>query len=524
MTDSLVEEIWAKNGAAWSSDPAVQRFIPSALGWLETPEQTLAIAGQLERLSRDVRDEGYDDVFLLGMGGSSLCPEVLRQTFGSRKGFPRLTMLDTTHPDAILAAEAGVDLAHTLFLVASKSGGTIETGSLFQHFYAEVKERKGEAAGRSFIALTDPGTSLERLAGELGFRQVVSTPPEVGGRYSALTPFGILPALLIGLDAREVLGRAQAMAEQCRRPTDNPGLALGEFMGRNALAGHDKITLVVPARVASFGLWVEQLLAESTGKQGKGLIPIAGEPLGPPGDYGADRAFVQLKLASDPDPAADEAVDRLAAAGHPVLHIKLDEPLDLAGEFFRWEFATAVAGALLRINAFDQPNVQESKDNTGAVLEAWKRDGSLPVATSATEAMVVDLIRSAEPGDYVALMAYVPPGQAVDEQVAAIRRTVRDETRLATTFGYGPRFLHSTGQLHKGGPNSGIFLQIVSRPSVDLPIPGQPYGFGTLIAAQALGDLQALETHGRRVMRLDLGHDVAGGLERLAEVVESTSW
>jgi glucose-6-phosphate isomerase/transaldolase/glucose-6-phosphate isomerase len=433
-------------------------------------------------------------------------------------------MLDTTHPDAILSAEAGVDVARTLFLVASKSGGTIETSSLFQYFYARVREQKGEAAGQNFVALTDPGTSLERLAGELSFRQVVSTPPEVGGRYSALTPFGMLPAALIGLNLRDLLGRAQRMAEACRGAADNPGRELGEFMGRNALAGKDKITLVVPAAVDSFGLWVEQLLAESTGKDGKGLIPIAGEPLGPPSDYGKDRAFVQLRLASDPDTVADEAVDHLAAAGHPVLRIELQEPLDLAGEFFRWEFATAIAGALLRINAFDQPNVQESKDNTNTVLASWQRDGSLPIAASATEAMVIDLIRSAEPGDYLALMAYVAPHSNVEEKISAIRRGVRDGTRLATTFGYGPRFLHSTGQLHKGGPNSGVFVQIVSRPTIDLPIPGQPYGFATLIAAQALGDLEALETHGRRVVRLDLGDDVAGGLERLAQAVESTTW
>jgi glucose-6-phosphate isomerase/transaldolase/glucose-6-phosphate isomerase len=524
MNEELIRQIWAKNGAAWSDDPTVQRFIPTALGWLEAPEQTLADVGEIDRLAGEVRAEGYQDVFLLGMGGSSLCPEVLRQTFGSSEGHPRLTVLDTTHPDAILAAEAGVDVSRTLFLVASKSGGTIETASLFQYFFARVEKQRGAEAGKNFVALTDPGTSLGRLAGELSFRQVVSTPPAVGGRYSALTPFGMLPAALIGLDVRDLLNRAQRMAEACRQPSGNPGQELGEFMGRSALAGRDKITLVMPAAIDSFGLWVEQLLAESTGKEGKGLVPVAGEPLGSPGQYGTDRAFVQLRLASDADSAADRAVDRLSDAGHPVLRIDLDEPLDLAGEFFRWEFATAVAGALLRINAFDQPNVQESKDNTSAVLEAWKRDGSLPTATSATEAMVIDLIRSAEPGDYLALVAYVPASGKVDERLTAIRKSVRDGTKLATTFGYGPRFLHSTGQLHKGGPNTGVFVQIVSRPTIDLAIPGQSYGFATLIAAQALGDLEALETHGRRVVRLDLGNDVAGGLDRLAQSVESTTW
>jgi hypothetical protein len=471
----------------------------------------------------EVREAGFSDVFLLGMGGSSLCPEVLRRTFDSAPGFPALTVLDTTHPDAIIQARRDVDLAGTLFLVSSKSGGTIETMSLYRYFFAAVAAARGERAGENFIALTDPGTSLERLARERDFRRVVPTPADVGGRYSALTPFGLVPAALMGLDIVDLLDRARAMMQLCasgRSDDQNPGLALGLRLGELALQGRDKVTLVMSPAISSLGLWVEQLLAESTGKEGKGLVPVAEEPLGPPTAYGDDRVFVYSRVGSAPDEELDGAIDDLEAAGQPVIRLNLREPYDLGAEFFRWEFATAVAGAVLRINAFDQPNVQESKDNTSAVLADYERQGVLIGAEVASDEALGALLRQVSSGDYVALMAYLPQSVETDAALREVRTTIRAGRRVATTVGYGPRFLHSTGQLHKGGPASGVFVQIVAEPRQDLEIPGQRYSFGTLIRAQALGDLRSLAAHGRRAVRVDLGDEVAGGLARLRRVVE----
>ena len=524
MTSDLVRRIWNKEGAAWTDDPAGQQMIPDALGWLTIADEMLERVGELEALAREVREADFLDVFLLGMGGSSLCPEVLRQTFGSRTGYPKLTVLDTTHPDTIALAERAADLRHTLFLVSSKSGGTIETMSHFRYFYGRIQELKDRGAGEHFIALTDPGTSLERLAQELGFRRIISTPPDVGGRYSALTYFGLVPAALIGLDVRELLERAREMMRACsgESEAENPGLNLGEFLGNLALEGHDKATVLVAPAIASFGLWVEQLIAESTGKEGRGIVPIVDEPLGPPEVYGDDRVFVYLWVESAGDQPVDDEADALEAAGRPVCELELRDPLDLGAEFFRWEFATAVAGSILRINAFDQPNVQESKDNTSAVLADYQHQGALPPAESAPFESLGEFLKQAEPGDYVAIMAYLPYDQATDHALAALRTTIRDRLRVATTVGYGPRFLHSTGQLHKGGPNRGVFIQLVAEPTLDLAIPGEPYTFATLIAAQTIGDLRSLQTHGRRVIRIDLGSDILGGLDRLRGVLDET--
>ncbi len=521
----LAERIWAKDGSVWSDDPAARKQIRGALGWLTLPEQMEEQAGLLETLATEVCQAGFSEVFLLGMGGSSLCPEVLRKTFGSASGYPRLTVIDTTHPDAI-ADQRGVDLEHTLFLVSSKSGGTIETISLFRYFYAAVEQRRGRHAGEQFIALTDPGTSLEKLAHECGFRRVLATPPDVGGRYSALTLFGLVPAALIGRDVRALLDRAETMMQACAAcvpPLDNPGLWLGLLLGQQALRGRDKLTLVVPPALASFGLWVEQLIAESTGKQGKGIVPVAGEPLGGPEVYGDDRVFVALELDGAMDVPTEARLRALEAAGQPVVRLKLHDLLDLGGEFFRWEFATATAGAVLRINPFDQPNVQESKDNTAAVLANYERAGTLPAVESASPEAVGAFVQQARPGDYVALMVYVPPSDQTDAALEAIRTGLRNRLRVATTVGYGPRFLHSTGQLHKGGPNTGVFVQLVSQPRADLPIPQAPYSFGTLIAAQALGDLRSLQAHGRRVIRHDLGADPLAGLAALRQAIEQAA-
>jgi transaldolase/glucose-6-phosphate isomerase len=521
----LVERIWHKDGSAWSDDPSAQQHIPTALGWLHTAEQMAEQVGRFEGLAAEVKGAGFTNVFLLGMGGSSLCPEVLRQTFGSAPGHPRLTVLDTTHPDAIRMAEGSVDLARTLFLVSSKSGGTIESASLFDYFYERVKAVKGEQAGENFLALTDPGTSLEKTAAERHLRHVIPTPPEVGGRYSALTPFGLVPAALIGMDIRTLLARARTMMHACASgvPADeNPGLWLGLLLGGLATRGRDKVTLIVPPSIASLGLWVEQLLAESTGKQGKGLIPVAEEPLGPPSAYGDDRVFVHVGVGGGESRVENEAspLSALEAAGHPVIRLQMQDLIDLGAEFFRWEFATAVAGTVLRIDAFDQPNVQESKDNTNAVLADWTKSGTLPSVEGADEGAIADLLGQAQAGAYVATMAYLPISDENDRSLRAIRTSIRDGRHVATTVGYGPRFLHSTGQLHKGGPNSGLFIQIVAEPTQDLDIPGQPYSFGTLIKAQSLGDFRSLQAHGRRVVRVDLGSNVAGGLARLERVVE----
>jgi transaldolase/glucose-6-phosphate isomerase len=523
----LVERIWSKDGSAWSDDPAAQAHIPTALGWLHTAEQTSEQIDMIESIAAEAREAGVRDVFLLGMGGSSLCPEVLRQTFGSdphgsAPGSPRLTVLDTTHPDQIAEAERNIDLAKTWFVVSSKSGGTLETACLFDYFYARCQELDGDKAGRHFVVLTDPGTNAEKNAMARKVRRIVATPADVGGRYSALTPFGIVPAALLGIDVRELLDRAHTMMHACAAcvPADeNPGLWLGLQMGSLGIQGRDKVTIVVPPALSSMGLWVEQLIAESTGKEGKGLTPIADEPIGPPSAYGDDRVFVYTTVKSHPAPELDAKMDALEAAGQPVIRIGMADLLDIGGEFFRWEFATAVAGTVLRINAFDQPNVQESKDNTVAVLADWDKTGALPVVPSASPSDVAALIDGARPGDYVAIMAYVPIDAASDARLSAIRTAIRDRLKVAATVGYGPRFLHSTGQLHKGGPNTGVFVQIVDSPRGDLAIAGHKYSFATLIRAQGLGDYQSLETHGRRVVRIDLGADVAGGLDRLAAAV-----
>ncbi|HVH11146.1 MAG TPA: hypothetical protein VM736_15235, partial [Gemmatimonadales bacterium] len=438
----------------------------------------------------------FDRVVLCGMGGSSLAPEVLWRTFGSAKGHPSLVVLDSTHPSAVAAAARGGDIARTLFLISSKSGTTQESDSFFRYFWPLTGER-----GAQFVAITDPGTPLAHLAAERGFRRTFLNPPDIGGRYSALSYFGLVPAALIGIDAATLLHRAHRMAEACAAcvPTfQNPGAQLGAILGEGALAGRDKATFVLSPGVASFGLWVEQLIAESTGKEGKGILPVADEPLGGPDVYGRDRVFVSMQLAGEADRATDGRLSALAAAGHPVVRLVLEDRDDVGQEFFRWEFATAVAGAILRINAFDQPNVAESKTNTKAVLRD-RRPGS----PAATVADVERFFAGIKPGGYLALMAYVAPTSENDRRLAAIRLALRDRLKVATTLGYGPRFLHSTGQFHKGGPPVGHFLQITERAAEDLAIPGEPFTFGELIAAQAEGDLLALRQRGRPAIRVD---------------------
>jgi transaldolase/glucose-6-phosphate isomerase len=481
--EEVLRRVWARDYTLWKpqGDGVTDR-----LGWLTVVDPMMEEADRLRRFARELADEGYQTAVLLGMGGSSLAPEVLYSTFGAAPGALTLKVLDTTDPASIRAVEESIDLRRTLFIVASKSGTTIETMSHLAYFWEKAPD------GRHFIAITDAGTPLEKLARERGFRKVFLNPPDIGGRYSALSYFGLVPAALIGADIDQLLDRAHEMLHACHHcvsPEENPGGWLGAVLGEGAMTGRDKLTLVLPDAVSTFGCWLEQLIAESTGKEGKGIVPVEGEPLGGPEVYGDDRLFVAI--------GDHEGLPALEQAGHPVVRLPYGEPLQLGAEFFRWEFATAVAGHVLGINPFDQPNVQEAKDTTARILQggapAEPETGSLSA-----------LLEEVRPGDYIAIQAYLPRNAEVEAQLQAARCGLRDRLRVATTVGYGPRFLHSTGQLHKGGPNTGVFIQVVGDDAVDLEIPGRPYTFGVLKRAQALGDLQSLRAHGRRVVRVTL--------------------
>ncbi len=539
--DRLAQRIWDHDTSLWKADVRHARVIKNRLGWLTVSEKMLEQVDAMEALASEIKDEGYRHVVLLGMGGSSLCVEVCRETYGRRSDYPNLGVLDSTDPATILGFERSMDPASTFYIVSTKSGGTLETLSYFKYFSDKVKAARGSKAGRSFVAITDPGTHLESLARENGFRATFLNPSDIGGRYSVLSYFGLVPMALMGHDVRKLLDRALSAEHACAgcvKAHENPGVALGVIMGTAAKAGHDKVTLICSPAIASFGYWVEQLLAESTGKEGTGLIPIEGEALGPAEVYGQDRLFVYLRLRSHPDGQADEKVRRLESSGQPVVTFTLFDEYDLGQEFFRWEMATAAVGSLLGIDAFDEPNVQESKDNTSALIRQYQQAGSLPIPEPAWSGDGLELFgqglssgdglpgqlkaffSQARPGDYAALMAYIQRSPRHQEALTAIRMLIRDRLKVATTLGYGPRFLHSTGQLHKGGPNTGVFLQITAGDAEDLPIPGESYTFGTLKRAQALGDLQSLERHGRRAISIDLGKDISGGLARLRSAIE----
>ena len=493
------KRIWGRDPTVWKPDPHTPE-ISDRLGWLNVGEMMAPQVKSLTTFADEIRRE-FDRVVLCGMGGSSLAPEVLWRTFGRRTGYPALAVLDSTDPRAVTAALPGGDLERTLFLVSSKSGTTQETDCLYRYFW----ERAG-GRGVQFVAITDPDTPLARLATERGFRRAFLNPKDIGGRYSALSYFGLVPAALIGIDVGQLLHRAHRMAEACAAwvpARQNPAAWLGAVLAEAALAGRNKATFVLSPGIGSFGLWVEQLIAESTGKEGKGLLPVAEEPLGPPEVYGRDRLFVVLTLAGEQgaDDATEPRLGALMAAGHPVVRLALEDRYDLGQEFFRWEFATAVAGAILGINAFDQPNVAESKQNTKDVLAG--KQPPAPPAPPATAPELERFLAAVRPGDYLALMAYLPPTPQNDRRLEAVRARLRDRLKVATTLGYGPRFLHSTGQLHKGGLPVGHFLQITERPDRDVAIPGMPYTFGQLEAAQAEGDLRALRGRGRPAVRID---------------------
>lgn len=509
-----VARVWRGDHALWKPSPDE---ITDRLGWLSLPTDMGSQVADLAAFADEAAGDGCAHVVLLGMGGSSLGPEMLRQAFGSAPGRPELVVLDSTVPSWVHHVAQSIDPARTLFLVSSKSGTTIEPNVLYSHFRDLVDGAIGrDGAGRRFLAVTDPGTALEELAARDGFRRVFHGNPDVGGRYSILSSFGLVPAALTGIDVKKMLDRAASMGEAClvSDPGDNPGAALGAALGRLALEGKDKLTIFTSPSIAGFGLWVEQLVAESLGKEGRGVVPVAGEsPLGPEA-YTGDRFFVHLRLEGDDNSRTDAAMRGLARAGHPVVTLDLVDLYDLAAEAFRWEFAIAVAGAVLEVNPFDQPDVQAAKDMTNSVLAEFECTGTLPGAPETMPAP--DLLSMVRPGDYAAIMAYAHQTPELDAAIDELRHALVSRFGVATTMGYGPRFLHSTGQLHKGGPPSGVFLQVVEDTGADVDIPGQSYSFGVLAAAQALGDLRALQAAGRRVSRLDSGKGCAAAVTALA--------
>jgi transaldolase / glucose-6-phosphate isomerase len=517
----LIDRIWAKEHRVWKPEP---REISDRLGWLTLHEQMPERVDELRALVSMANELRIQHVVLLGMGGSSLGPEVLRASFGQQKGAPRLWVLDSTVPGWVKQVSQAIVPARTLFLVASKSGGTIEVLSLFAHFWDLVAKAKGNHGGRQFVAITDPGTGLERMALEYGFGQVIINPPDIGGRYSVLSLFGLVPAALMGVDVERLLARAGGMAQRCRRGESaaNPGAYLGAAMGALAQAGRDKMTVMASPSIATFGLWAEQLVAESTGKEGTGLIPVAQEPLVAPRLYGSDRLFLYLRLKGDKNTELDRHEQALRKASHPVLRFDLNDRYDLAAEFFRWEFATAVAGHVLGIHPFDQPNVQESKDNTSRVLGQFESTGRLPKQSRSSPAQAAqELTTRAEPGRYVAILAYTTPSRSLESAVRRLRAALVSRHHVATTFGYGPRYLHSTGQLHKGGPNSGIFLELIDRMRPDLAIPGKRFSFGTLARAQAAGDLESLRAHERIAVSVEFGRNPAATVAALLAALTS---
>jgi len=537
---TIATRVWERDPNLWKpGDSAHAAVIRNRLGWLDVIGAMHERLPALQALATEVREAGWRDCVVLGMGGSSLCPEVLRTSFSSTEGQPVLHVLDTTDPLAITRLTGAIDPKKTGYIVSSKSGTTLETLSHLAHFW-ELTATVSNNPGSHFIAVTDPGTPLATTARDRGFLHLYKNPPDIGGRYSALSMFGLVPAAIIGIDCELLLERAAQMRRNCRAgvPGDlNCGLSLGTVMGVLHDQGRDKVTILAPREIEAFSLWAEQLIAESTGKEGKGIIPIGDEPIGDPPVYADDRLFVALRFGGDA--GFDRSIEALKSAGHPVITFDLVDKYDLGAEFFRWEFATAVAGAHLGIDAFDEPNVQESKDNTQAVLQQYQQTGALPdehaavtdgalrvygdvTGSSASGALSAHL-DTANPGDYIALMAYVTQDGGNETALERLRVAIRDTRRLATTLGFGPRFLHSTGQLHKGGPNTGVYIQITADDGTDVPIPGQPFTFSILKRAQAAGDLQSLRSHGRRVVRVHIAGDLDAGLASLTDAVSATT-
>ncbi len=545
QSNAKMQRLWRRDATLWTgSDEA------SWLGWLDIVEEQIAQQEQLTKLAQEVKAAGFQHILLLGMGGSSLCPEVLRMTFGKIFGFPELHVLDSTDPAQIKAFDNQIDVAKTLFIVSSKSGSTLEPNIFKQYFFERTKQAVGaEKAGSHFIAVTDPGSKMQQVAEGDRFRHIFFGRPSIGGRYSALSNFGMVPAAAMGLNITKFLDHAQEMVRACGSSLpveENTGAALGLILGTAARNGRDKVTIVTSPAISDLGAWLEQLLAESTGKQGHGIIPVDREDLGSPAVYGNDRVFAYVRLESAPDAGQDAKVAALEKAGHPVVRISMSEIYELGAEFFRWEIATAVAGAVIGINAFNQPDVEASKIATRNLTSEYEANGSLPaekpvlengsiklftddknaaaLAKAASNKSLAGYLKAhldrIQTGDYFAVLGYVQMNAEHEKLLQALRHAVRDKKRVATCLGFGPRFLHSTGQAYKGGPNSGVFLQITCDDAIELPVPGQKYTFGVVKAAQARGDFQVLAERGRRALRVHLGQDVSAGLAKLHAAVQ----
>jgi RpiB/LacA/LacB family sugar-phosphate isomerase len=535
----FLDRLWVKDATLWKGDAATVR---NRLGWLTSPTIMRGHAEDIRTFADEVRRLQYSHVVLLGMGGSSLTGEVFNETFGSKMGFPDMLLLDSTDPGAVKHVLESVNLGRTLFVVASKSGTTAETLAAYSFFRGQVEAASSPRPGMQFVAITYPVRPRDKLATETGFRRTFLNPASIGGRFSALSFFGLVPAAMIGVDIKALLERAHGMVETCGNEVGvrgNPAVQLGAVLAGLARAGRDKVTLVLSEKIRALGGWIEQLLAESLGKDGTGLVPVADEPLGAPNVYGDDRIFVSIVLEGDT--TQDAALAKLSDAGHPVLRLQLRDPMDLGAEFFRWELAAATAGAVLGVNPFDEPDVARGKEQTSTLLTEWKRSRRLPEwpsdveedglvlmtksnkkPTSVSKGLAAHLAQ-AVPGDYLALQAYLTPTPEAWRILQEIRVALRDRLRIATTVGWGPRYLHSTGQLHKGGPTSGLFIQITGDDREDVAIPGAGYGFSTLKAAQALGDLQSLRDGARRVIRLHLTGKQSQTLPQLLQMVQGLS-
>ena len=540
--NNKVARLWQKDASLWTGTDE-----SNWLGWLNITEEQLAHIDALKQIAADVKKAKFKHALLLGMGGSSLCPEVLRMTFGKIKGFPELHVLDSTDPAQIGAIEAKVDLKSTICIVSSKSGSTLEPNIYKQYFFERVKAKVGEKeAGNRFIAITDPGSKMQQVAEADKFRKIFFGVPSIGGRYSALSNFGMVPATIMGLDVAKFLKNTEEMVKACGASAaadSNPGVILGNILGVAANHGRDKLTIIASPGIFDLGAWLEQLIAESTGKIGKGIIPVDRERLAKPAAYGNDRVFAYLRLASKPSKAQDAAVASLEKAGHPVVRITLPNIYNLGQEIFRWEIATAVAGSIIGINAFNQPDVEASKIETKKLTSQYEATGSLPPESPFFEdlgiklfadekntaalnggAKLADVLKThlarAGAGDYFAVLGYITMNSVNETTLQGIRHAVRDKKKVATVLGFGPRFLHSTGQAYKGGPNSGVFLQITCDDAKDLPVPGQKYTFGIVKAAQARGDFAVLAERGRRALRVHLGKNLKSGLAALAKAVQ----
>ena len=541
-----MQRLWQRDAKLWTGTDEA-----NWLGWLDIVEEQIAQHDQLAKLAKEIQARGFQDVLLLGMGGSSLCPEVLRMTYGRVTHFPTLHVLDSTDPGQVKAVEHLIDIPKTLFIVSSKSGTTLEPNIFKQYFFERTKQAVGAVkVGSQFIAITDPGSKMQQVAESDRFLHVFFGRPSIGGRYSALSNFGMVPAAIIGVDTKKFLDRAAVMVKACGAAVsveENPGAALGIVLGTAANAGRDKVTIITSPGIADLGAWLEQLLAESTGKIGKGIIPVDKEHLTTPDIYGNDRVFVYVRLESGPDADQDAKVAAIEKAGHPVIRIAMPDIYELGAEFFRWEIATAVAGSIIGINAFNQPDVEASKIATRELTSAYEKTGSLPAEKPVVEDSGIKLftdeknaaelaklaggdqslagylkahLSRIKAGDYFAVLGYIQMNAEHEQSLQAVRHAVRDKKRVATCLGFGPRFLHSTGQAYKGGPNSGVFLQITCDDSVELPVPGQKYTFGIVKAAQARGDFQVLADRGRRALRVHLGSNLKAGLTTLQAAVQ----